>query len=67
MVDLKKDSDGKVLRIFRPEIPNLIHLLQFTCVLFSGTGRSIFYFFAPKLRVATFELPEFIPKFELYM
>ena len=33
---------------FRPEIPNLLHLLQFTCVLFSKTGRSIFYFFAPK-------------------
>ena len=33
---------------FRPEIPNLIHLLQLTCVPFSGTGRLIFNFFAPK-------------------
>ena len=32
----------QVLRIFRPEIPNLIHLLQCACVHFSGAGRSIF-------------------------
>ena len=55
----------KVLRIFRPEIPNLIHLLQYACVHFSGAGRSIFHFFAPKsffYRAATFEPTRFIPK-----
>ena len=54
-----------VLRIFRPEIPNLIHLLQCVCEHFSGAGRSIFHFFAPKLffyRAATFEPTRFIPK-----
>ena len=53
----------KVLRIFRPEIPNLKHLLQ--CACFSGAGRSIFHFFAPKsffYREATFEPTRFIPK-----
>ena len=55
----------QVLCIFRPEIPNLIHLLQCACVHFSGAGRSIFHFFPPKsffYRAATFELTRFIPK-----
>ena len=55
----------KVLRIFKPEIPNLIHLLQCACVHFSGAGRSIFHFFAPKsfvYRAATFATTRFIPK-----
>ena len=55
----------QVLRIFRPEIPNLKHLLQCACVHFSGAGRSIFHFFAPEsffYRAATFEPTRFIPK-----
>ena len=55
----------QVLRIFRPEIPNLIHLLQCACVHFSGAGRSIFHFFAPKsffYRAVTFASTRFIPK-----
>ena len=50
---------------FRPEIPNLIQLLQCACVHFSGAGRSIFHFFAPKsifYIAATFEPTRFIPK-----
>ena len=55
----------QVLRIFRSEIPNLIHLLQCACMHFSGAGRSIFHFFAQKsffYRAATFEPTRFIPK-----
>ena len=34
----------QVLRIFRPEIPNLIHLLQCACVHFSEAGLVDFSF-----------------------
>ena len=60
----------QVLRIFRPEIPNLIQLLQCACVHFSGAGRSIFHFFAPNYSFIELQLlnrPVLSPKLELYM